>query len=170
MDLEVAAAASRYPHVRWIAAAATTGLRQPSSISSCPSSSLFHTRIDAWPQQWENARAMTARRGVSTPMRSAHYAMSYVLCIGLERTRWILTILLVSSLSFHTPRALSASIAWQSLLLTLTSIDGHLHSTLISRVDVRLSPFFLLHTTSTIIFYSTYSAMSMACAHVLREG
>ena len=35
----------------------------------------------------------------------------------------------------------SAYVAWQSLLLTLTSIDGHLHSPLISRVDVRLSPF-----------------------------
>ena len=62
-----------------------------------------------------------------------------------------------------------ASVAWQSLLLTLTSIDGHLHSPLISRVDVRLSLFFL-HITPIIIFYSTYSSMSMACAHVLREG
>ena len=44
-------------------------------------------------------------------------------------------------LSFHTLIALSASVAWQSLLLTLTSIDVHLHSPLISRVDVRLSPF-----------------------------
>ena len=35
----------------------------------------------------------------------------------------------------------SASVAWQSLLLALTSIDGHLHSPLISLVDVRLSPF-----------------------------
>ena len=35
----------------------------------------------------------------------------------------------------------SASVAWQSLLLALTSIDGHLHSSLISRADVRLSPF-----------------------------
>ena len=35
----------------------------------------------------------------------------------------------------------SASVAWQSLLLTFTSIDGYLHSPLISRVDVRLSPF-----------------------------
>ena len=35
----------------------------------------------------------------------------------------------------------SASVAWQSLLLALTSIDGHLHSMLISRVDVRLSYF-----------------------------
>ena len=41
-------------------------------------------------------------------------------------------------LSIHSS---SASVAWQSLLLTLTSIDGHLHSPLISRVDVRLSPF-----------------------------
>ena len=77
---------------------------------------------------------------------------------------------LISSLSFHTLIALSASVAWQSLLLTLTSIDGHLHSPLISRVDVRLSPFSFLHTTSTIIFYSTYSAMSMAHAHVLRKN
>ena len=35
----------------------------------------------------------------------------------------------------------SASVAWQSLLLALTSIGGHLHSPLISLVDVRLSPF-----------------------------
>ena len=30
--------------------------------------------------------------------------------------------------------------------------------------------FCLLNITSIIIFYSTYSAISMACAHVLREG
>src|SRR3954471_22813065 len=35
----------------------------------------------------------------------------------------------------------SASVAWQSLLLALTSIDGHLHISLISLVDLRLSPF-----------------------------
>ena len=35
----------------------------------------------------------------------------------------------------------SAFVAWQSLLLALTSIDGYLHSPLISRVDVRLSLF-----------------------------
>ena len=35
----------------------------------------------------------------------------------------------------------SASVAWQSLLLALTSIDGHLHSPLISLVNVRLSSF-----------------------------
>ena len=35
----------------------------------------------------------------------------------------------------------SASVAWQSLILMLTSIDGHLHSPLIIPVNVRLSPF-----------------------------
>ena len=54
--------------------------------------------------------------------------------VGCTPTQFIL-------LSFHTLIALSASVAWQSLLLTLTSIDGHLHSPSISRVDVRLSPF-----------------------------
>ena len=41
-------------------------------------------------------------------------------------------------LSIHSS---SASVAWQSLLLMLTSIDGHLHSPLISLVNLRLSPF-----------------------------
>ena len=41
-------------------------------------------------------------------------------------------------LSIHSS---SASVAWQSLLLMLTSIDGHIHSPLISLVNVRLSPF-----------------------------
>ena len=41
-------------------------------------------------------------------------------------------------LSIHSS---SASVAWQSLLLTLISINGHLHSPLICLVDVRLSPF-----------------------------
>ena len=70
-------------------------------------------------------------------------------------------------LSFHTLIAHSASVAWQSLLLTLISIDGHFHSPLVCLVDVRLSSL-LLSTTTT--FYSTYIAISMACAHVLRES
>ena len=90
--------------------------------------------------------------------------------LGLrEQASWMYTHL-VSFVELSYIYTSSASVAWQSLLLALTSIDGHLHSPLISRVDVRLSPFFLLHTTSTIIFYSTYSAMSMAHAHVLRES
>ena len=51
--------------------------------------------------------------------------------------------------------------------LTLISIDGHLHSPLICLADVRLSSPFL--SSPQPPFYSTYSAMSMAHAHVLRE-
>ena len=51
--------------------------------------------------------------------------------------------------------------------LTLISIDGHLHSPLIRLVDVRLSSLFL--SSPQPPFYSTYSAISMAHAHVLRE-
>ena len=48
----------------------------------------------------------------------------------------------------------SASVAWQSLLLALTSIDGHLHSPFISRVDVRLSPFLSSpHNPLIILFH-----------------
>ena len=78
---------------------------------------------------------------------------------------------LVFNLSFHTLIARNAFVAWQSLLLALTSIDGHLHSPLISRVDVRLSSSFeSSYLISTTAFYSTHSAISMACAHVLRES
>ena len=62
----------------------------------------------------------------------------------------------------------SASVPWQSLLLALTSIDGHLHSTLIHLVDVRLSYPFL--SSPQPPFYSSYSVMYMAHAHVLRES
>ena len=48
---------------------------------------------------------------------------------------------LVFILSFHTLIALNASVAWQSLLLALISIDGPLHSPLVSRIGVRLSYF-----------------------------
>ena len=78
---------------------------------------------------------------------------------------------LVFILSFHTLIALSASVAWQSLLLALISIDGHLHSPLVSRIDVRLSYFFVFSIfTPIIILDSTHSAIFMARAHVLREG
>jgi hypothetical protein len=55
-----------------------------------------------------------------------------------EQASWMHTHL-VLMLSFHTLIALSASVAWQSLLLALTSIDGHIHSPLISLIDVRLN-------------------------------
>ena len=90
--------------------------------------------------------------------------------LGLrEQASWMHTHL-VSFVELSYIYSSSASVAWQSLLLALTSIDGHLPSPLISRVNVRLSPFCLLHTTPIIIFYSTQSAMSMAHAHVLRES
>ena len=57
-----------------------------------------------------------------------------------EQASWMHTHL-VSYVELSYIYSSSASIAWQSLLLALTSIDGHLHSSLISRVDVRLSPF-----------------------------
>ena len=80
--------------------------------------------------------------------------------VGCTPTQFLL-------LSFHTLIALSASVAWQSLLLALKSIDGHLHSPLICLVDVRPSSSFL--SSPQPPFYSTYSVMSMAHAHVLRE-
>ena len=88
--------------------------------------------------------------------------------LGLrEQASWMHTHL-VSFVELSYIYSSSASVAWQSLLLALTSIDGHLHSPLISLVDVRLSPFCLLHITPLIIFYSTHSVISMARAHVLR--
>ena len=72
-------------------------------------------------------------------------------------------------LSFHTLIALVHPLHGNPYSLTLICIDGHLHSPLISCIDVRLSPFCLLHITPIIIFYSTHSAISMVHAHVLRE-
>src|SRR3954468_19183472 len=90
--------------------------------------------------------------------------------LGLrEQASWMHTHLV----SFHElsyTYSSSASVAWQSLLLALTSIDGHLHSPLISRVNVRLSPFFVLHIVSITMLYSTHSSISMACSHVFHGG
>ena len=84
--------------------------------------------------------------------------------VGCTPTQFLL-------LSFHAFIALVHPLHGNPYSLTSISIDGHLHSPLIRLVDVRLSPSFcLLHTTFIIIFYSTHSAMSMACAHVMREG
>ena len=61
--------------------------------------------------------------------------------LGLrEQASWMHTHL-VSFVELSYIYSSSASVAWQSLLLALTSIDGHLPSSLISRVNVRLSPF-----------------------------
>ena len=61
--------------------------------------------------------------------------------LGLrEQAGWMHTHL-VSFVELSYIYSSSASVAWQSLLLALTSIDGHLHSPLISRVGARLSSF-----------------------------
>ena len=58
--------------------------------------------------------------------------------LGLhEQASWMHT----HQFSFVEYSSSSASVSWQSLLLMLTSIDGHLHSSLIILVNVRLSPF-----------------------------
>ena len=61
--------------------------------------------------------------------------------LGLrEQASWMHTHL-VSFVELSYIYSSSASVAWQSLLLALKSIDGHLPSPLISRVNVRLSHF-----------------------------
>ena len=68
--------------------------------------------------------------------------------LGLcEHASWMHTHL-VSFVELSYIYSSSASVAWQSLLLALTSLDGHLHSPLISLVNVRLSPFFVFSTQS----------------------
>ena len=87
--------------------------------------------------------------------------------LGLrEQASWIHTHL-VFLLSFHKLISLVHPLHGNPYSLTLISIDGHLHSPLIHLVDVRLSSLFL--SSPQPPFYSTYSAMSMAHAHVLRE-
>ena len=71
-------------------------------------------------------------------------------------------------LSFHIFIALVHLLHGNPYSLTLISINGHLHSPLIRLVDVKLSSPFL--SSPQPPFYSTYSAMSMAHAHVLRES
>ena len=70
-------------------------------------------------------------------------------------------------LSFHIFIALVHPLHGNPYSLTLISINGHLHSPLIHLVDVRLSSPFLSSPQPPL--FSTYSAMSMAHAHVLRE-
>ena len=89
------------------------------------------------------------------------------IALGLrEQASWMHTHL-VSFIELSYIYSSSASVAWQSLLLMLISIDGHLHSPLMRLVGVRLSSPFL--SSPQPPFYSTYSAISMAHAHMLRE-
>ena len=90
--------------------------------------------------------------------------------LGLrEQASWMHTHL-VSLFELSYTYSSSASVPWQSLLLALTSIDGHLHSPLISLVDVRLSRFFVFPHNPYHYTLFHHSAISMACAHVLRKS
>ena len=80
--------------------------------------------------------------------------------VGCAPTQFLL-------LSFHILIALVHLLHGNPYSLTLISINGHYHTPLIRLVDVRLSSPFL--SSPQPPFYSTYSAMSMAHAHVLRE-
>ena len=87
--------------------------------------------------------------------------------LGLrEQASWMHTHLFLL-LSFHTLIALVHPLHGNPYSLTLISINGHLYSPLIRLVDVRLSSPFL--SSPQPPFYSTYSVISMAHAHVLRE-
>ena len=88
---------------------------------------------------------------LSLSYTSGNFSLQNLACIFLrwassnslglhEQARWMHTHL-VSFVELSYIYSSSASVAWQSLLLALTSIDGHLPSPLISRVNVRLSPF-----------------------------
>ena len=78
--------------------------------------------------------------------------------VGCTPTQFLL-------LSFHIFIALVHPLYGNPYSLTLISINGHLHSPLIRLVDVRLSS----PPSPQPPLYSTYSAISMAHAHVLRE-
>ena len=79
--------------------------------------------------------------------------------VGCTPTQFLL-------LSFHIFIAIVHPLHDNPYSLTLISINRHLHSPLIRLVDVRLSSPFL--SSPQPPFYSTYSAMSMAHAQVLR--
>ena len=81
--------------------------------------------------------------------------------VGCTSTQFLL-------LSFHIFIALVHPLHGNPYSLTLISINGHLHSPLIRLVDVRPSSSFLSSPQPPL--YSTYSAMSMAHAHVLQES
>ena len=88
--------------------------------------------------------------------------------LGLhEQASWMHTYL-VFLFILHTLIALVHLLHGNPNSLTLISIDGQLHSPLIRLVDVRICSPFL--SSPQPPFYYTYSAMSMAHAHVLRES
>ena len=109
--------------------------------------SFFHTCASKQHHDLYNRESFV----LSLSYTSGNFSLQNLACIfqqwasssalGLrEQASWMHTHL-VSFVELSYIYSSSASVAWQSLLLALTSIDGHLHSPLISLVDVRLSPF-----------------------------
>ena len=93
---------------------------------------------------------------LSLSYTSGNFSLQNLACIFLrwassnalglhEQASWMHTHL-VSFVELSYIYSSSASVAWQSLLLMLPSIDEHLRSPLIFLVNVRLSPFFSLGT------------------------
>ena len=114
--------------------------------------SFFHTCASKYHHDLYDRESLV----LSLSYTSGNFSLQNLACIfqqwassnalGLrEQASWM-HIHLVSFVELSYIYSSSASVAWQSLLLALTSIDGHLPSPLISRVNVRLSPFLSSHT------------------------
>ena len=109
--------------------------------------SFYHTCVSKQHHNLHDRESLV----LSLSYTSGNFSLQNLACIfqqwasssalGLrEQASWMHTHL-VSFVEVSYIYSSSASVAWQSLLLALTSIDGHLHGPLISLVDVRLSPF-----------------------------
>ena len=112
--------------------------------SSCSESHILCFKVAPWFSYRESHM-------LSLSYTSGNFSLQNLACIFLrwassnalglhEQSSWMHTHL-VSVVELSYIYSSSASVAWQSLLLALTSIDGHLRSPLISLVNVRLSPF-----------------------------
>ena len=112
--------------------------------------SFFHTRASKQHHDLHDRESLI----LSLSYTSGNFSLQNLACIfqqwasssalGLrEKESWMHTHL-VSFVELSYIYSSSASVAWQSLLLALTSIGGHIHIPLISRINVRLSPFCLL--------------------------
>ena len=131
--------------------------------------SFYHTCASKWHRDLHDRESLI----LSLSYTSGNFSLQNLACIfqrwassnalGLhEQASWMHTHL-VFFVELSYIYSSSASVAWQSLLLALTLIDGHLPSPLISRVNVRLSLFCLLHTTSIIFHIQCYVHGPRSC-------
>ena len=108
---------------------------------------LFHTCASKQHHDFHDRESLVS----SLSYTSGNFSLQNLACIfqqwasssalGLrEQASWMHTHL-VSFVELSYIYSSSASVAWQSLLLMLTSIDGYLHSPLIILINVRLSHF-----------------------------